>query len=538
MSNSNVEKDVRMDVMNSLLNTPHRKVEEIVVLHKEYIAADATFYGHLAAWYLENGDIRDHKEVFIATLFQSELEQHREAAFAMLVSLPLFQVARTVSHMRKFFGKKVPRTARTAIKDYLHAFERNEYRFDMTAVRSRKAMKGLYALFHVKCGKRASEILFDEKFPAGSLPYYTRMLSAKGLTDADRARLIVENSIPFVTAMDSLPNITPVTLAALIDSMSPQEVVNCMAQLKRRGAMDDADMRKMIHAKIDKVSKDKRASGTKAAVAADAVGLDVETRKKLEKATDNTLKAKGTIRRPTAIFVDRSGSLHVAIAVGMQVASTVSGVCESDLYVYAFNDVAMEIESPGRGATDWTKAFKGLTASGSTGIGSCFAALQRHKRVVEQVVIITDEGENRNPMSDDAYKEYAKAMGVSPTVTIIQVGSACDSCQKRLRSVGAQVDVLKFDGDYYSLTNLVSMLSRPSKLDFMMEVAETPLPTKKDAVLRLERLSGKGRKGHVEVDGAEPEPEPEGEAKCSTSGTTSSRSTSKSKSPRPRRKTK
>jgi len=526
---SSREIDVRMDVMNSLLNTPHRKVADVMPLHAKYASEDASFYAHLAAWYMKNGDIRDHKEVFIATLFQSPIESHREAAYAMLMDLPVHQVARTMGHMRTFF-KKVPRIARTAVKDLLKAYEMNESRFDQIAVRSRNPMKQLYATFHVKRGERAGAILFDRVFPEGSLPYYVKMLCAKNLTEEDRARLIVEKSIPFVTAMDALPGVTPVTLAALIGAMTPQEVVNCMAQLKRRGAMDDEVMRKMIHEKIDRVSTDKRASGAKAAVAADVAALDAETRKKLEKATDDTIKAKGNIRRPSAIFIDRSGSLSVAIELGMRVASAVSGACVSDVWVYAFNNMATEIESPGKGATDWSKSFRGLQASGGTCIGSAFAALERHKRVAEEIVIITDEAENAQPYSGDAYISYCKATGTAPHITIVRVGNASDYCQKRLVAAGARVDTIDFKGDYYAITNLVTMMSRPSRLDLLMEIADEPLPSKKTASRRLAWISGKDRNGDDGVN------EEGGEEKCSTSGIKTRRTTSrKSSSPKGRR---
>lgn len=527
---SSQERDVRLGIINSLLSTPHREVKDIISLHKEFMLADPTFYGRLAAWYYLNGDIRDHKEVFIATMFLSKLEEHRSAAFAMLVDLPPFQIPRVLRHLKIHFNS-VPTAFRTAVKMYLRTREMNEKWFDATVVRSKTAMRTMYASLHVKPTPRANDILFKNEPPEGSAPYFVKVLSDKDMSDVDRARMIVEKRIPFTIAVGAVPAITAPILVALIESMSPQEVVNCIGQLKRRGAMDDEEMRKMVHAKIDKVSKDKRASGTKAAVAADVVGVDAETRKKLEKATNETVKAKGRIKCPTAILVDRSGSLHVAIAVGTHIAGILSGVCESDLYVYAFNDMAMEIKSEGKEATDWIKAFRGLTASGSTSVGSGFAALERAKRYVEQVVIVTDEQENASPYSGEAYQKYCKATGASPNVTIVRVGEYKDYCQKRLREVGASVDTLVFEGDYYGFGNLVSMLSRPSRLALLMEIAETPLPTREDAEDCLFKSLKKIERAST-VDAilkAEPESE-EGEATCSTSDTTVPLTTSKSKS--------
>lgn len=43
------------------------------------------------------------------------------------------------------------------------------------------------------------------------------------------------------------------------------------------------------------------------------------------------------------------------------------------------------------------------------------------------------------------------------------------------------VDVFQFSGDYYSLPNLVPLLSRPSKLELLIEIMEYPLPRRQQA---------------------------------------------------------
>ena len=42
------------------------------------------------------------------------------------------------------------------------------------------------------------------------------------------------------------------------------------------------------------------------------------------------------------------------------------------------------------------------------------------------------------------------------------------------------VDTFTFAGDYYSLPNLVPLLSRPSRLELLLEILETPLPVRDD----------------------------------------------------------
>src|SRR5687767_13833187 len=95
------ERDLRLEILNSLLTTPHRELQQVAGLHREMLDRDALFYGHLAAWYQRHGDVREHQEVFIAHLLVSELPEHRDAGYALLQELPPYQVARVIDFMRR-----------------------------------------------------------------------------------------------------------------------------------------------------------------------------------------------------------------------------------------------------------------------------------------------------------------------------------------------------------------------------------------------------------------------------------------------------
>ena len=51
--------------------------------------------------------------------------------------------------------------------------------------------------------------------------------------------------------------------------------------------------------------------------------------------------------------------------------------------------------------------------------------------------------------------------------------------ERECQSEGIGVDVFQFSGDYYSLPNLVPLLTRPSKLDLLIEIMSYPLPKRK-----------------------------------------------------------
>ena len=97
----NLERDVRLEMLNSLLTTPHRRLEEVSELHRRMLERDPVFYGHLAVWYARHGDVRDHKEVFTGNLLVSRVAGHRGAGFVLLQDLPPYQVARVVDFVKR-----------------------------------------------------------------------------------------------------------------------------------------------------------------------------------------------------------------------------------------------------------------------------------------------------------------------------------------------------------------------------------------------------------------------------------------------------
>ena len=475
---NNTERDLRLEMLNSLLTTPHRQLEQVAEIHKLIVELDPIFYGHLAVWYQRNGDVRDHKEVFIAHLLTSDLTEHRNAGFVMLQELPPYQVARVVDFMKQH-RNKLPRSARTAVQRYLKVRESNPALFDRAALRGRKAMKHLYASLHIKPGERANAILFRDAAPVGSLAEVMKQL-AIATSPAEQARLIVEFKLPYTIAVGAIQQLTPVVLVALIHSMTPQEVINSLKSLQARGAMDHPEVKKLIDSKLEAAQKSDRVSAFKARVAADLTELDAETAAKLEKVTNEQVKRRGTITRPTALLVDKSGSMESAIALGKRLAAMISGVTQADLFVYAFDTIPYPVTAQGKELTDWERAFQHIRAGGGTSIGCGLEALRKRKQIVDQIIIVTDEGENTAPYFGEVYKTYCRELAVLPNVVIVRVGGYCEWLETQLKQQQAPVDTFTFAGDYYSLPNLVPLLCRPSRLDLLMEILDLPLPVRVD----------------------------------------------------------
>lgn len=71
-------------------------------------------------------------------------------------------------------------------------------------------------------------------------------------------------------------------------------------------------------------TKNCRVAAFKAQIAADTADFDADTVARLEKVTKEQVKRHGAIARPTALLIDKSGSMENAIAFPFIVKTTVS----------------------------------------------------------------------------------------------------------------------------------------------------------------------------------------------------------------------
>ncbi len=473
------ERDERLAVLDTLLTTPHRDLASLHPLHVELCRRDPIFYVHLAAWYAVRGDVRDHKEMFVATLSLSGFTGHRDVGLALLRQLPPYQVGRVVDFI-KSLDANLPRSLRTEVERYLREREADDRWFDATVLHARKAIKRLYALLHLRPSVRAQAILFDEAPPEDSALFAVRAV-ARAVTPAEQAKAIVEHRLPYRVAASLVREMTPEVVGALIEVMSPQELINNLGSLRARGALEDAAVQEQVRAKLEAAKKDDRVSAFKTRVAVEAANLSGDVARQLDEVADARVKARGRIRRPTALLIDRSGSMTEAVEVARQLGAMISSLCESDLFVYAFDTKATRLSVAEPTLAGWEKALADVHCGGSTACGAGLAALEKAGQRVEQVILVTDEEENAEPRFKDAFRKYEQALHVRPGVVFVKVGSASDRLERVCRELGVQPAAFDFRGDYYALTNVIPLLTQPSLMDLLAEIIEFPLPVRRAA---------------------------------------------------------
>jgi hypothetical protein len=467
------ELDIRTQILNSFLTTPHGKLADLAPLHISALDRDPLFYGHLAAWYAGRGEVRDHKVLFVAHLLTSDFAELRAAGWVLLQKLPPHMVAAVLDHAKRVIGK-APRMLKSAVASYLRALEGNPERFDRAALRGKQDLKHLYASLRIAPTPRAQRILFDDEPPLGS-PLMALKQLARATEPAEQARLIVEQRIPYPIAAGAIKVLTPSVLVALIDVMTPQETINHLTALKRRGAFDHPQVKALVEAKLKAAERDARVSTLKATRALKHVTLDESTEALLTEVTDARVANSARITRPTALLVDKSSSMTQAIDVAKEVAALISAIC-TDFHVLAFDTETFEVSAQGAQRSAWEQAFRMVKADGATSIGAPLAKLARDRQYVEQLVIITDMGENTAPLFHEAYAQYVHELGAGPLVTIVAVGGSDRRFLNRLREQAIPLTVWEFSGDYYSLPNLLPLLTLPSRAELVEQVMAVPLP--------------------------------------------------------------
>ncbi len=475
------ELDFRVSILDSFLVSTHRDVAEVAGLHTGLIERDPLFYGHLAVWSQRNLEIRDHKELFVAGLFVSKLPEHREAAAVLVADFPPYQVNRIVTHIKQAFGRNVPRTAKAAVERYLRGLEGNSARFDGAVVRQREALTALYARLRIKPTDKVQKALFEGEPPAGSQAWMVKQL-ARTTDPVEQARLIVAHDIPFPIAVSTVKQLTPAVLVALLNAMTPQEVLQNMAMLQRRGALDHAEVKTLVERKLEEAKKTgARVDALKGRKAAQSVAaaIPADLRDKLVEVTEEQLK-KYRIRRGTALLVDASGSMSDAIELAKQLGALISARIDgAPLYVYAFDSVPHEVTCTSTRLADWDQAFRNIRGGGATSCGIAVQMLARREQRVEQIVMITDEGENATPYFRDSYQHYEDRLALRPHVVFVKLGGASDQLEQECRKAKIPFDAVNVPQnrlDYYSMPAILALLSRASRADLVMEILSVPLP--------------------------------------------------------------
>lgn len=411
------------------------------------------------------------------------------------VSVPSRVTVHNLSVKHNCLGKKSPnRFVKSAVEYYLRYRESNTSLMEGACLRAPNDLRSLYAKMHILPEDNeqgwVNQYLFHGIAPDGSRMEGMKMLIASE-DPSEQAEIIMNYNLPFPTVASLVENITPTIMISFVETMTPQELLANMNLFKKHGALDNSELSKLIEKKISKIKNAKRGKvdAMKASVVAKSVeGLDAELAKVVEDVSDTQLSKYGKISRRTALLIDKSYSMSSAIELAKDLASSIAQAAVEDPYVVVFDTVPEEIKwdrSDGdiTKRSAWDRKLAMYKAGGMTYLHLCVDLMMRNGYNPEQIVIVTDEGENGGSFHVKM-KAFHKENGYFPDVVMVRFGSN-SKVTENLKKIGVNVDVLQSDeADNISIPNILNILSRKSIFELTQEILSLDLPSKEKYIER------------------------------------------------------
>ncbi len=500
-------------LVTELSRSPHGNLTEYLPMATKGAAQEPEFYAHLVAFNELKGQIRDSKLALpvislIVPGYPESFVSNSMAHLALLTPRDLLRAIRfykSLTHDLAHRGKSIGRL----VTRYLRFREANYPYWERQAVQFRLSMKELYTLFHVKPAPFADDIVVKGRnYPRGSI--FESISKLKDMSPAEAAGTIMERRIPFMTAIVALgaKSKHPDLVLALINRMSPTELVTNSKMLERLGVTTNSALRGAYAEAMEKAgtkkTKSSRTATFKATTAAAKFMMPEEAeeaelvrgdlvRDKLRNLQEKQIamvKTSAGINGDWLVLGDKSGSMTHAIETSRLVAGTLAKLVTGAVELVFFDTAPRRIEATGKTYDQIVASTAYVTAVGGTSIGCGLQWALDSKRQFDGIAIVSDGGENTMPMFAAVYQEYERRLGVKPVVYWYWVKGALDSevIMFRQRCQQAGIDLQTFDLrnsslDHYALSNLAATM-RVNRYSLIEEIMETPL-LDLDAILPL-----------------------------------------------------
>ena len=475
-----VELSAKKELVKSLMRCPHRKLDETIstfqsVLDKDPLFAGKCFY---ALTFDEFNKIRDLEDSAIAFLLTSPHSEHRDAGRILFQRLEPFRAYRVSKFMKESLKRN--RQSNGAVKDYLKTIESNTKRLDGAVKVAASKLHYMYEMYHYPASDRAKNLIFDRKAPEGEVDILEVLRNTN--SPEEQAEIIVANKIPYKQATSVIKSLTPAVWVALIEVMSVPEAVNMRAAVEKSGILTDSSIRKLYETKIASAATSKKVASTTLGERKSTKGKDESINKIMKEAEQKKIDTGLKITADTAIFIDCSGSMGIAIEMAKAVCPHIASLCDARLAVYCFNDSAWNVKYTTGTIEDFRKAFNLIRANGGTSLGAPLKKCLVDGFTPEQLIFITDQGENQHPMLADVIKETK----LQNDLRAVFINTADNHMvAEQLERLG--VDVTEFEfrsnlqtpGWYADMDNFSTLLTKGGYTDIVEKILTLELPTRK-----------------------------------------------------------
>lgn len=465
-------------VISTLTRSFHGDLKQYLQVAVPAATQEPDFYAHLIAWNARKGEVRDAQVALpVIALRDQRLvvrASYAENALAHIAALGPREFARAVAFSRE--AQAHGNTVRRLVERYLRDIERGPFaRFEGLALQHRRTLRGLYATYHVKPTETANTLIVRGH---GGTPKADILRSLGTLSPIAAAQAVIESGVSFLIARGALGKkaTDPDVLLALIERMSPTDLVTNMKWLETAGVKRVPALRAALEARLEESAKRKpKSQSLKAARAAESVG-DTVLATKLHALQEKQLDASARIEGDWLVLGDKSGSMAQAIEIARQVSAILSRMVKGKVYLVFFDTDPVFYDVTGKTLDAITALTRGVHASGGTSIGCGLKLLVERGLGVDGIAVVSDGGENQLPFFMTAYAAYQKRFSQDPSVYFYRTLGDLNVFTRRLAQ--AQIDVSEFDltgpSDYSSLPNIVQTM-RVGKYGLLDEIMATPL---------------------------------------------------------------
>ena len=495
--------------INTFTKIGHGNLSLFVEPGLKAVQEDPFIYGHLVAWNNPRTQVRDAQIAApVLALRNITDSMYAENAVAHLMKLGPRELIRALDFNGQLTkgtviwrektgtGKNIKWETRTtkvgpsavtggvgnllekSIGRYLQVREASNGWWDKTVVSNREAMLTLYTKWHIKPSQRAQDILFDHKYPTGSV--FAAIKGLADMTDREAAGNVLKFGIPLPIAIGACGKHLKSRdfQLALIEGATGNQIINLTDALRRWGALDDDLLKSSYEAAMERAASDKRVNALKTDKAAAAMS-GTKIAEKMEKMKTQALDtAVGKIKANVAVFVDKSGSQHVSVELGKQIGALIAERVDGEVSMLFFDMYPYYYDIKGKSLSEINQLTRGIRGSGGTNIGAPLEWLIAQGKMVDMIVIISDGGDNGSRFNG-AYRRYSEMTGIEPAVYLLRTAGDYNYWAGNCKQAGIEYEQIDFDKgnvDYNSLPQVIRML-KPGKFTLLDEILAAPLLT-------------------------------------------------------------
>lgn len=485
------------EIISALTKSPHGALKEYAPIGRRAAAEEPEFLQHLIAYNQIKGQIRDSK-VALPVIALSGGHMDPEFVSNSLAHVAMLDPRNLVRAYRFFLELRDPKNQsgrhsafRRVLAGYLRQRESVWPKWERMAVQHRSTVKELYALCHIKPSPMADAILFKGERPKGSV--FEAIANLKNMSNTEAAGTIMERRIPFLIAMGALgAKAKEVDLVlALIERMSPTELVTNSKMLERLGIKTNPALRAAYEQALGRAATSKKSTfkTTRAVEALVEQDEDSPIADKLRSLQEKQIQSLGGVDGNWLVLADKSGSMAHAIEISRQVAATLARVVKGNVYLVFFDVSPRFVDVTGKTYEQIVAETKHVTAGGGTSIGCGLLAITEKKLEVDGIAIISDGEENQHPMFPHVYKAYSESIGKEVPVYFYRTVGGMNVLTRNMATAG--IDMQEFDltggTDYHALGNVITTM-RTNRYSLAQEILDTPLWKLEDVLPAMDKV--------------------------------------------------